>query len=121
MNEPNKREEEEFSAEFYEDVKTGALYCHEHKIPATKVEMLEYIQKVRDASIEYGKEKDRAGYRAHLCFMYRWISRLKGDKPHDTPEKNWRTYVLVLVNYPLSPWQTGDWFEDDVSPPNHLS
>lgn len=59
MNEPNKREEEEFSAEFYEDVKTGVLYCREHKIPATKVEMLEYIQKVRDAAIEYGKENEQ--------------------------------------------------------------
>lgn len=66
MNEPNKREEEEFSAEFYEDVKTGVLYYREHKIPATKVEMLEYIQKVRDAAIEYGKEV-QSGYHCQGC------------------------------------------------------
>ncbi len=51
-------------------------------------------------------------YRDHLGFLYRWISRLNGDKPHDTPEKSWREYVAVMVHYPLSPWQTGDWFED---------
>jgi hypothetical protein len=44
--------------------------------------------------------------------VYRWVSRLNGDKDHDTPEKNWRDYVKVIVYYPRSPWQTGDWFED---------
>jgi hypothetical protein len=51
-------------------------------------------------------------YRDHLQFVYRWISRLNGDKPHDTPEKNWRDYVAAIVHYPLSPCETGDWFED---------
>jgi hypothetical protein len=51
-------------------------------------------------------------YRDHLCFLYRWISRLNGDKPHDRPETEWRSYVGVMVHYPSAPWQTGDWFED---------
>lgn len=51
-------------------------------------------------------------YREHLRFLYRWISRLNGDKPHDRPESEWKSYVEVMVHYPSSPWQTGDWFED---------
>lgn len=54
--------------------------------------------------------------RQQLCFLWRWISRLNGDKPHDTPEKQWREYVSVMVHYPSSPYNTGDWFEDYLPP-----
>lgn len=61
-----------------------------------------------------GIQKGREEYRDHLCFLYRWISRLNGDKEHDRPEQEWKTYVACMVNYPDSPWQTGDWFEEPL-------
>lgn len=63
--------------------------------------------------VEEIANKEVSDYRQHLCFLYRWISRLNGDKSHDTPEKQWREYVAVMVNYPSAPYQTSDWFEDD--------
>lgn len=57
-------------------------------------------------------EEQNKQYREHLCFLYRWISRLNGDKSHDRPESEWKSYVSVMVNYPLAPWETGDWFEN---------
>ncbi len=56
-------------------------------------------------------------YREQLRFIWRWIDRLHGGKPHDRPEQNWKEYVAVLINYPSSPHNTKDWYEDDDSSP----
>lgn len=53
-------------------------------------------------------------YREHLRFIYRWVSRLNGDKTHDRPESNWKEYVQCIIHYPISPWNTGDWFEEPL-------
>lgn len=87
-----------------------------HRIPKNTKQM-QYIEAFISKEITLAKEEERKEireYRDHLCFLYRWISRLNGDKEHDTPEKSWKEYVAVIVNYPLAPWNTGDWFEDDI-------
>ena len=86
-----------------------------------------YIQTIRDEAIgnsrptvtdfiqqkiDEARKEERQKCREELCFVWRWISRLNGDKPHDLPEENWKTYVATLVAYPSSPYNTGDWYED---------
>lgn len=73
-----------------------------------------FIEQVITEQDRISRESERQEYREQLRFIWRWISRLNGDKPHDTPEKDWKTYVGVLVNSPNAPHQTGDWFEDDL-------
>ena len=63
-------------------------------------------------SIQEAAEMAREEQRENLQFIWRWISRLNGDKEHDRPEKEWKTYVAVLTNSPQAPYQTGDWYEE---------
>jgi len=65
-----------------------------------------------EGEVKEAEKRERKKYRDHLCFVWRWISRLNGDKEHDNPDKRWKEFVGVLVNYPISPYKTGDWFED---------
>ena len=75
-----------------------------------------HLPPLLDQARKEGIEEGREEYRDHLRFLYRWISRLNGDKEHDRPETEWKTYLAAMVNYPLSPWETGDWFEEARTP-----
>lgn len=46
----------------------------------------EILKELITQTFHAGEAKGRDEYRDHLRFLYRWISRLNGDKPHDRPE-----------------------------------
>lgn len=88
------------------------LYGIDHGRVVGEYNLVGHLVAIANQHTRVAREQRIYSYRDHLRFLYRWISRLNGDKPHDQPESEWRTYVAAMVNYPLAPWQTGDWFED---------
>lgn len=74
------------------------------------------FQEGRSSAFEQSA-KEIKEYRETLRFMWRWVSRMNGDKAHDRPETEWKTYLACLVNSPNSPYNTKDWYEDDETSP----
>lgn len=115
-SQPTQREE--WSERFDERFVTPLYITMRGTSTENKTEIVESIKSFIRTEIERARQEGeiagRNEERDHLQFLYRWISRLNGDKEHDKPESNWKQYVACMVHYPLSPWETGDWFEEPL-------